>query len=640
MASIEQRLRELSEQHARELDAAMDAANDAATRAYEDAAKADGPGRYLTLRSDLEDIVHRVRSFMNDLAAAHMLEEVGVAVERSGMMSLPLAGRVRDADVSEYIDGAIDLARQHEDSVAETAYRAHTIIESEASAQYDQARHTIEQALARLTDEQAAEFGFQVARSERQLHGLSERESQGLIPVLGKRWSAYNDRRTCEICRSADDSIAILALSFSTPGPPAHARCRCISHLWAVGYVKRAVKGSEPRRKRRAMQDTDRREVPAVARTFSLVEIDEREIDEAARTIRNVVASDESLDSHDSIIKAKGWDLGRYQKNPVLDWGHVATHGFAEPADILGTADIRLEGKRLIADLRFDTDPKSEEVYGKMKRRVIRAVSVAFKPKKYHFEKSEGGEVLVIDEQELVSLSVVPIPSNPNTLMNSYTEMRAICEKHAVLSDDEPVESNAAAQPHQPEESDMTDQKTQGAAPVTLPPELARILGVDDIGAAVGAIAERDLEAKNLKAQIEDAKAATEAAKAEVTEANERADKAEKLMHDYIEADVDALIKSGREPEEKRAALLDIARLAPSQFRKLYPVGERAPEAPMAKLLSPEPVVKPQQPAKAKESRKIDVQSVIADVRREMPNLPYDEACARAYERIQNELSA
>lgn len=131
----------------------------------------------------------------------------------------------------------------------------------------------------------------------------------------------------------------------------------------------------------------------------------------------SVVASDESTDRYGDVIRVDGWDLTAYRKNPIVLFGHSAR-------DPVGTAEVRISGKQLIADITLaaaGTTPMVDAVRALVDQKILKAVSVGFQPTKEPNEikdpetnKWTGGYEWV--GQELLENSIVSIPANPNAL--------------------------------------------------------------------------------------------------------------------------------------------------------------------------------------------------------------------------------
>lgn len=153
------------------------------------------------------------------------------------------------------------------------------------------------------------------------------------------------------------------------------------------------------------------------------------------RTVR-FVASTESLDRHNSIIKSEGWDLEAYRKNPIVGWDHDVYGGWraADPDNIIGRADVKVENSELIADITFEDElvnKKADKIFRKVKGGTLNAVSVGFLPVKEHRGDPEAGEVrdaTYYDAVELVEISAVPIGSNRDAVKNALKSGTDISE--------------------------------------------------------------------------------------------------------------------------------------------------------------------------------------------------------------------
>jgi HK97 family phage prohead protease len=156
------------------------------------------------------------------------------------------------------------------------------------------------------------------------------------------------------------------------------------------------------------------------------LDIECRAVNQEERSIE-VIASTDSLDSHGDIVE-QTFDLKRYKKNPVVLWFHNSFGMFdgstAEDFLPIGRAeDVKIEGGKLTAKIFFVTGdgPESlaEKVWRRVEQKVLRAVSIGFRPGKITEEKRDGGTVFRLSDNELYEISVVPIPSNPDAVAKS-----------------------------------------------------------------------------------------------------------------------------------------------------------------------------------------------------------------------------
>lgn len=130
------------------------------------------------------------------------------------------------------------------------------------------------------------------------------------------------------------------------------------------------------------------------------------------------------VDRERDTIALAGWQLEDFLRNPVVLWGHDAA---ALP---IGRAfDVGIEGNALKASVRFipsDTPERgqfADAVYRLARGGFLGATSVGFRPLKWAFtEDAERGADdwfpgIDFQQQELVELSVVTVPANPEALM-------------------------------------------------------------------------------------------------------------------------------------------------------------------------------------------------------------------------------
>jgi HK97 family phage prohead protease len=144
------------------------------------------------------------------------------------------------------------------------------------------------------------------------------------------------------------------------------------------------------------------------------------------RTLRFTISTS-AIDRDMDMIDVKGWDLANYARNPVVLWAHRAD----EPP--IGKAiDVGTDGNRLFSAVRFlpvnqygTASDFAEMVYRMAADGFLSATSVGFRPIKWDFsddpERGTGDYFPGIDfhSQELVELSIVSVPSNPDALIDT-----------------------------------------------------------------------------------------------------------------------------------------------------------------------------------------------------------------------------
>ena len=201
-----------------------------------------------------------------------------------------------------------------------------------------------------------------------------------------------------------------------------------------------------------------------------------RIVDEG-RSILEFLASDETQDSYNEVIKADGWRFNIFQKNrPFVD-----SHNYGSVFGTLGqVVDWRIHKKGLYESVQFATaieDNKGPRIaYEMYKGGFLRGVSVGFKPVRFVSRYSSGDSQAQWDkelaklkledgapspnriylEQEQIELSAVVIGANPNAIIQNSAK----AYKAEVLNDSDIAwlsELNFAR-------SNETDRRAQQAA--------------------------------------------------------------------------------------------------------------------------------------------------------------------------------
>lgn len=129
------------------------------------------------------------------------------------------------------------------------------------------------------------------------------------------------------------------------------------------------------------------------------------------------VFSDDSIDSYNDRIDAKGWQFDRSGAGTVALFGHDGS----KVENIIGRAhNVRIEGNQLLGDIVFatkDENPNAETVYQLVKGGYLNSCSVGFQPLEWRQAKDPkrpGGLDFV--KQKLLEISVVAVPANENAI--------------------------------------------------------------------------------------------------------------------------------------------------------------------------------------------------------------------------------
>jgi len=146
------------------------------------------------------------------------------------------------------------------------------------------------------------------------------------------------------------------------------------------------------------------------------------------------VASTSSVDSYGTVLPVDKWDLSRYAKNGVVGYQHDIYYS-DDPDNVIGRGEAFVEDEQLVIRIYFepaDINPKAEKVYKKVLFGSINSVSVGFVATDAgHWGRKSDGEdpdVYYFNGQELLEVSVVNIPSNPDAVKRSIADERALHE--------------------------------------------------------------------------------------------------------------------------------------------------------------------------------------------------------------------
>lgn len=138
-------------------------------------------------------------------------------------------------------------------------------------------------------------------------------------------------------------------------------------------------------------------------------ELAHKDDEQAEQADVRVIASTEDTDRDMEIIKQDGLDLTQFIKNPVILFAHNYQ---APPIGKAIKAEITERGLQI--DIKFASEkanPLAQQVKQLMKEGILKAVSIGFIPK-----ERDANDPKIITSAEILELSIVPVPSNPNAL--------------------------------------------------------------------------------------------------------------------------------------------------------------------------------------------------------------------------------
>lgn len=135
-----------------------------------------------------------------------------------------------------------------------------------------------------------------------------------------------------------------------------------------------------------------------------------------------VVATNEGVDRDGEVIQVNAWDFNNFLKNPVLLWGH--DYG-SLPIGAVTSLEVR-DGQ-VIAKGTFANTEFAQEVKQLYDDGFLKSVSVGF------IVRERNGPI--ITKAELLELSFVTVPSNPDAL----SRVKALEIKYLTTKADEPT---------------------------------------------------------------------------------------------------------------------------------------------------------------------------------------------------------
>lgn len=169
-------------------------------------------------------------------------------------------------------------------------------------------------------------------------------------------------------------------------------------------------------------------------------------IDTEGKRVTGALASSGSLDRDEEIILPEAWSLDAFRKNPIFLWAHA--HRSQDPQNVLGRVEnVSRTSAGLVADFVYDTDinPKAAMVFAQVQKGTLKAYSVGFIPKAWVTDYSPREQIEALPEQarkaleigkayvvytnvELIEISQVPVPSNPDALIGASMKSARLAE--------------------------------------------------------------------------------------------------------------------------------------------------------------------------------------------------------------------
>lgn len=152
-------------------------------------------------------------------------------------------------------------------------------------------------------------------------------------------------------------------------------------------------------------------------------------VNEEARTAEFVISS-EAPDTYGTVFLSTGWQLDRYNRNPVVTFNHLDHH--QDPDVIIGTSEVRLEDGKLMAVVTFEdaeNNPLAEKIFRKVKAGILRGASISAYPHEGRWGEKDAGEnpdMIYFTRAELMAWSIVTVQSNPDAIARNMQSLDEI----------------------------------------------------------------------------------------------------------------------------------------------------------------------------------------------------------------------
>lgn len=142
--------------------------------------------------------------------------------------------------------------------------------------------------------------------------------------------------------------------------------------------------------------------------------------DDEKRTIEFIFTTATADRSNDT-VNPRGAILDDFKRNPVFLWSHDKTK---QPLGKVIEIEVEEDGS-LVGTVEFwrnnidpaywsEADKVAVSVYEQYKNKFLNAVSIAFRPIDYKFNKTRGG--MDYNTYSITEISAVTVPDNPNAL--------------------------------------------------------------------------------------------------------------------------------------------------------------------------------------------------------------------------------
>lgn len=154
-----------------------------------------------------------------------------------------------------------------------------------------------------------------------------------------------------------------------------------------------------------------------------------REVSGDDEKVFTFIASTDSPDRHRTVLNQSNWKLDNFRTNPIIGYQHNVYGDMCnapDPDDVVGKAkNAYVEDGKLMIDIVFDQENQTaKKIESKIERGFLNTVSVGFielgDGHRGNEDDGEDKELYYFHGQELLEVSVVNIPSQPEAAQRSF----------------------------------------------------------------------------------------------------------------------------------------------------------------------------------------------------------------------------
>ena len=175
----------------------------------------------------------------------------------------------------------------------------------------------------------------------------------------------------------------------------------------------------------------------------------------------DVIATTEDTDRDNEVIKVNWWDSKNWEKNPVI----LANHDYTVQSIIWkGLKFYTSNGQKRLKGVFSKTNPLWQLAKNLYEEGMLKTVSVGFIPLKRNEQ-----DYKIIEKAELLEVSFVAVPANPNATSLDWKLYTEALEKGLIKEIQEPVEE------HIDDDEDIEDLQNKTTEMEEVKKELAEI---------------------------------------------------------------------------------------------------------------------------------------------------------------------